>query len=425
MQKPSLLIYNANEILTLKGEAPKIKEEMKNLGIIYNSAIAIKNGKIIAIGEIKGEISKNSIKIGEEKIDLINAKKINAKKKVILPGFVDCHTHLIFSGSRENELQMKLNGRSYLDILKSGGGIYSTVKKTKNATKEHLIKEAKERAKRMLSFGTTTAEVKSGYGLNLKEEIKILEVIKELNKIQPIKLIPTFLAHAIPEEYKGREDNYTEYIANEILPIVAKRKLAEFCDVFCEKEFFNIEQSKKILKKAKNLKLTPKIHADELTDLNSAELSSELNCISTEHLLFANDKGLKKMAEKKVIAVLLPTTSFSSFLNYANARKMINLGVPIALATDLNPNCYCENMQFVISLACYKLKMTPEEAITSATINSACAINRQNKIGSLEIGKNADILILNCENYLQIPYKFGGNLVEKIVKNGKVVRTNN
>lgn len=416
MQKPSLLIQNINEIITLKGNSPKIKNEMKNLGVIYNSAIAVKNGKIIAIGELRGN------KIGEEKIDMSNAKKINAKGKIILPGFVDCHTHLVFSNGRENELEMKLNGKSYLEILKSGGGIYSTVKKTINATKKELIISAKERLNRMLSYGTTTAEVKSGYGLNLKQEIKILEVIKELNKIQKIKLIPTFLAHAIPEDYKGREDEYTNYITNEILPIVAKKKLAEFSDVFCEKGVFNIEQSEKILKKAKDLKLKTKIHADELSDLNSAELSANLNCISAEHLLFANDKGLRKMAEKKIIAVLLPATSFSSFLSYANARKMIKLGVPIALATDLNPNCYCENMQFVISLACYKLKMTPEEAITSATINAACAINKQKEIGSLEVGKNADILILNCENYLQIPYKFGGNLVERVIKNGKIVK---
>jgi imidazolonepropionase len=272
----------------------------------------------------------------------------------------------------------------------------------------------------MLKYGTTTCEAKSGYGLNLETEKKMLMVLDKLNKNHLIDIIPTFLgAHAIPEEYST--DDYVDIIINEMIPKI--KDLSVFCDVFCEKGFFSKEQSKKILNTGKKHGLTPKIHADELNDTKGGALAAEIGAISAEHLLKISDESIKKMSEHKTIGVMLPGTPFSLMMNeYAPARKMIDQGIPIALATDLNPNCWTENMQFIIQLGCLKMNMTPAESICAATYNAACAINRQESIGSLEIGKKADVLILNCENYKFIPYHFGVNHVKTVIKNGKIIK---
>ena len=400
-----ILIKNANELITLKGSnSPRKKKEMSDIGVVKNGYVAIKNGVITEVGK--------NLKIKAETV-------IDAKGKTVMPGFVDPHTHLVFSGSREFELDWKLKGMSYIDIKKKGGGITYTVDKTRKASTDRLFDEARLRLDKMLSYGTTTCEAKSGYGLNTETELKILKVNKKLDDTHPVDIVSTFLgAHAIPREYPVSD--YVKTVIDEMLPKASK--YAEFCDVFCEKGFFTYKQSKKILEEAKKYGLTPKIHADEIVDTSGATLASEVGAISAEHLLMVSDKGIKDMAKAGVIGVMLPGTPFCLMMKeYAPARKMIDSGVPIALATDLNPNCYVENMQFIIQLACFNMKMTPAEAITAATFNAACAINRQKQIGSIEKGKQADIIILDAPNHLYIPYHFGINHVETVIKKGLIL----
>jgi imidazolonepropionase len=402
MEKVDILIKNANELLTLNGSnSPRKKKEMSDIGIIKGGSVAVKDGVIVDVG-------KNLSYKAEAVID--------AKGKTVMPGFVDSHTHLVFSGSREFELDWKLKGLSYIDIKKRGGGIFYTVEKTRKASATKLFDEARSRLDRMLLYGTTTCEAKSGYGLNTETELKMLKVQKKLNDIHAVDIVSTFLgAHAIPKEYSASD--YVKILIDEMLPKVSK--YAEFCDVFCEKGFFTYVQSKKILQEAKKYGLIPKIHADEIVDTCGASLAAEVGAISAEHLLMTSDKGIKDMAKNGVIGVLLPGTPFCLMMkDYAPARKMIDSGVAIALATDLNPNCYVENMQFIIQLACFNMKMTPAEAITASTFNAACAIGRQDSVGSIEKGKQADIIILDVPNHLFIPYHFGVNHVEKVIKKG-------
>ncbi len=406
--KADLLIKNAIQLLTVKSDKPKVKGEMEDLGIINDGAIAVRNNRIFRI---------------DKKIKTDAKKTIDASGKIVMPGFVDCHTHLVFSGSRENELKMKLKGKTYLEILESGGGIHFTVNKTRKADIKELVALGLSRLDEMLLNGTTTVEAKSGYGLNPKDEIKCLKVINELNKRHAVDVVPTFLgAHAIPLEFKNNPDKYVDSIIKKMLPKTGN--LAEFCDVFCEKNVFTIEQARKILNEGKKFGLTPKIHADEIYWTGGAELASETGCISADHLLRASDKGIKKMAEKGVIGVLLPGTSFTTMEKYADARKYIDYGLPVALASDFNPNCWINNMGFIIALACYNMRMTPAEAIVASTINAAFAIGKEKEIGSLEIGKKADILILNIPNYESIPYKLGMNIVDTVIKDGKIVVEN-
>jgi len=342
---------------------------------------------------------------------------------LVTPGFVDPHTHIIFDGTRENELSMKLEGKTYIEILKTGGGILKTVRDTRQAALEKLIENGKKILDQMMAYGTTTVEAKSGYGLTTDSEIKQLKAIQILNEEHPLDVISTFLgAHAIPPEYIEKTDKYVDLIISDMIPKIAKEGLAEFCDVFCEEGIFSIKQTKKILKTAIRYGLKPQIHIDEIVDTNGALLASEIKAIQTGHLLKSNNDGLKAMAEAGVIATLLPGTPFCLMLEeYAPARKMIELGVPIALATDLNPNCWTESMQMIITLSCYHMKLSPAEALTAATINGACALQRQDEIGSLEIGKKADLIIFDVPNHEFLPYHFGVNLVSKVIKNGKIV----
>ena len=396
-----LLIKNASQLLTLAGG---IRKENYELGIIENGAVLIDNGKIVEVGtmrELKGS--------AEEEID--------ASGKVVMPGFVDPHTHLVFSGTRENELYMKLQGKRYLEILKMGGGILRTVRVTRNATKEELMKETKRRLDYMLRNGTTTAEAKSGYGLNYEDERKILEVINEMK--HPVELVPTFLgAHALPSEFK-ESGEYIEYM-KKIIPKISH--LAKFIDIFCEKGVFDCEESREYLEEGKKYGLVPKIHADEIEDIGCSKVAVDVGAISADHLVKTSDENIELMAKNGIIAVFLPPTPYMLLSKeYARARKFIEEGIPVALATDLNPNAYTESMQMVISLAITQMRMLPEEAIAASTINAAAAIDMQDKIGSLERGKQADIIILDAKNYQQIGYHFGVNLVEKVVKRGKLV----
>jgi len=408
------LIENASEVITLQGGSrrPLLGEQMKNLGIIKNGGVAVNQGKIVSVGKTR-EIKRKFE--GKETLDVIG--------KVVMPGFVDPHTHLVFAGSREDEFEMRIQGFTYMEIFERGGGILKTVRETRKTSSDELTKSCKETLDVMLEHGTTTVEVKSGYGLTTSEEIKCLEVMKRLNKEHPIDIVPTFLgAHAIPAEYKNNADEYVSLLTNEMIPAVANRKLAEFCDVFCEKGVFNLMQSKKILLSGKKHGLTPKLHADEMTKLGGAELAAEVGAISASHLLFASDDGLKAMAKQGVMAVLLPGAAFSLMAErYADARKMIQLGMPIALGTDYNPSCWIENQQLIIALACHQMKMTLGEAIAATTINAAHAINRAQVVGSLEAGKKADVVVLNVPNHKFLGYRFGTNLIDKVIKNGKLV----
>jgi len=392
METVDILIKNANELITLRGpNKPRTKKEMSDIGIINKGSIAIKDGIIVDIGKNLNYKSKTTI---------------DAKGKTVMPGFVDPHTHLVFAGSREFELDWKLKGLSYMDILKKGGGIVYTVNETRKATNNDLLKQSRARLDSMLSYGTTTCEGKSGYGLNTETELRILKTQKKLNETHPVDIVATFLgAHAIPKEYKTEE--YVKIVINEMLPKV--KEIAQYCDVFCEKGVFTPSQSKKILEAGKSHGLIPKLHADEIVDTGGAALAAEVGAISADHLLMSNNKGLNEMAKKETIGVMLPGTPFSlTMKEYANARKMIGLGIPIALATDLNPNCWIENMQFIIQLACLNMKMTPAEAVNDT-------------IGSLEKGKQADIIILDCPNHMFLPYHYGINLVETVIKKGIII----
>lgn len=408
MRSIDLLIKNAEELITLQGtNHARKKEEMNELGIIKQGMLAIDDGKIVDVGS---DLNYDAKKI------------IDASGKIVIPGFVDPHTHLVFGGTREFELNWKLHGLTYMDIKRKGGGIDYTVTHTRDASFNSLYQQGNKRLDTMLSYGTTTCEAKSGYGLNFESEKRILDVQNKLNKDHKVDIISTFLgAHSIPKEMN--DEDYVDLVINEMIPMAKTH--AEFCDVFCEQGFFTIDQSRRILEAGKKAGLVPKIHADELIDTNGGLLAAEIGAISAEHLLKTNEESMRKMAEKNVIGVMLPGTPFSLMMNeYAPARKMIDKGVPIALATDLNPNCYVENMQFMMQLGCFNMKLTPAEALTASTFNAACAIDQQEWIGSLDVGKQADVLLLDVSNYQMIPYHFGINHVSTVIKKGEIVRSN-
>lgn len=416
--KVDLLIKNAQQLVTSIGAShrPKIKEELAEILVIENGALAVIGDTILCVGTTEDVLSQ--IELTPE------TRVIDAQGKVVLPGLVDAHTHVVFGGSRENELDLKLKGVPYLDILAQGGGIHSTVRATRAAGKEQLVQIGLKYLDQMLSQGTTTAEAKSGYGLTRSDEIKTLEAIKEVNNRHVVDLVPTFLGpHAVPPEYKDNPEGFVDLVIEEMIPEVVEGKLAEFCDVFCEKGVFSAEQSRKILTAARDKGLKLKIHADEIAPVGGSQLAAELGAASADHLLVVPDESIEKMAQAQVMAVLLPATTF--YLkeeHYAPARKMIEAGVPVAVATDFNPgSCPNNNLQLVMTIACLYLRMTPAEVINAVTINAAHAIGRGSSVGSLEVGKKADIAIFDAPTYQYLPYRFGSNLVDMVIKNGMVV----
>lgn len=405
METVDLLVTNASELLTLQGpNAPRVQEQMRKLSIIKKGSVAVKHERIIAVGRTLRYKAK---------------KTIDATGKLVMPGFVDPHTHAVFAGSREFELDLKLAGISYMEILKRGGGIFYTVEQTRKASFGSLMSQTTTRLNSMLSYGTTTCEMKTGYGLDVQTELKLLKVHQKLEEKHPMDIVSTFLgAHAVPRDQKS--DQYVRTIIDEMLPKV--KGFAEFCDVFCERGVFTVPQAKQILEAGKQHGLLPKLHADEIVNTGGAQCAADVGAISADHLLMSSDSGLRAMAQKNIIGVLLPGTPFSLMQQrYAPARRIIDLGVPVALATDLNPNCWTESMQGIIQLACLNMRMTPSEAITAATMNAACAIGREKTVGSLEPGKQADLLILDCPNHLFLPYHFGINLVETVIKKGRLL----
>ncbi len=398
-----------------KYKRAKVSREMSELDIIEDGAFTVKDGYIVDVGTTDELLSKYEETGFKEVVDVGG--------RAVLPGFVDPHTHAVFIGSREDEFQMRLEGKSYIEILQAGGGILRSVDAVRNASEEELFDALKKRVNIFLEWGTTTVEIKSGYGLSVKDELKQLEVANRCGKECEVDVVPTFLgAHAVPREYRGKNEEYIKLIIDEMLPEVSRKKLAVFCDVFCERGVFSIEESRLILNRAKELGFLLKLHADEIEAFGGAELAAEVGAISADHLLRISDAGIGQMAEKGVIAVLLPGTAFSLRSNYAPARKMIGAGVPVAIATDCNPgSSYTESMQMVITLSCLCMGLTPQEAITAATLNAAYAIGMGDKVGSIDAGKQADFVVLEEKSYLFIPYHYGVNAVMSTYKKGRRV----
>lgn len=413
-ERVDLLILNANELITLTdgSRRPRVGEQMRNLGMARKGGVAIKDGRIVAVGktsEIRASFKAENI--------------VNASGKTVAPGFVDPHTHVVFAGSREDEFQMRVEGASYMEILDAGGGILKTVRKTRKAGADKLVENGLQTLDVMLEHGTTTVEAKSGYGLTTKDEIKILKAMKRLNWLHAVDVVPTFLgAHAVPPEYRNAPGEYVNLVIEEMIPRVAERGLARFCDVFCEASVFNLEQTRRILVAGKDYGLKPKVHADEMSSFGGAELSADVEAVSADHLLFSSAQGVKALASKGVIAVLLPAAAFSLMIGrYADARRMIDEGVPVALGTDFNPSCWVENQQLVMAFACHFMKLTPAEALTAVTINAAHAIGRAGEVGSMEVGKRADVVVLDVPSHKFLGYRFGVNVVDKVIKSGMIV----
>ncbi len=410
-----LIIKNAEELLTV---SPSFKDE-SGLGMIRNGAATIKEGRISWIGKT-GELPKEFVLSKD-------GREIDATGKVVMPGLIDSHTHLIFAGSRENEFEQRIQGFSYLEIAERGGGILSTVEATRKASFDQLFSLGKKRLERMLSKGVTTIEAKSGYGLSLEDEMKILKVMKALQESHPIEIVPTFLgAHTIPREFRNDRKKYVDLLIEEMIPRVVQERLAQFCDVFCEEKAFTFEESKKVLETGKRYGLKAKIHADQLSPGGGAELAAEVNAFSADHLEHVSQTGIERMAEKGVTAVLLPGASFFlSMKKLPPAREMIQKGVCVSLATDLNPgSSMTESLPLMMTMGCTMLRMIPKEVIQATTIHAAKSMGREKEIGSLEAGKQADILLLDIPNYRYLPYHFGVDHVEWVIKNGKIVYKN-
>ncbi|MBI1747725.1 MAG: imidazolonepropionase [Acidobacteria bacterium] len=411
-----LLIKHARQLITLAGpKGPRAGSAMDDVSIIQDGAVLIEGDTIRAVGptfEVENLGGVTRIIDGREKPFLV------------LPGFVDSHSHPIFAATREDEYDLRTRGATYLEIAHAGGGIRSSVRKVRAASKPQLVTNALPYAQQFLTFGTTTLEAKSGYGLTLADEIKMLEAIQELGHRLPLTLVPTFLgAHDVPDEYRDRRAAYVDLLVNEMLPEVARRKLAVFCDVFCDVGFFSVDEARQILLAAQAQGFRLKIHAEELGPSGGADLAAEVGAVSADHLEFLSDAGIANLRRAGVIATLLPGTAFNLGLKqYPPARRLIDGGVPVALATDFNPGtCFSPNLQLIITMACAQMKMTPAEAITAATINGACALGLGDTIGSLEVGKTADLILLNLTDYRQLPYYFGVNHCAQVIKHGKVL----
>ncbi len=385
---------------------------MRDLAVIENGAVLIRDDTIAWAGPTT---------------DLPplppDTQEIDATGKTVLPGLVDSHTHLIFAGTREDEFELRLQGVSYQDIATRGGGINATVRRVREASREQLKELARRRLDRMLAFGITTVEVKSGYGLSPADEIKCLEVIAELNRENPCDLVPTFLgAHEVPAEYRQDREAYLRLVIEQMLPEVAGRGLAEFCDVFCEQGVFSVAESERLLHAAAGHGLKRKIHADEFTPLGGAELAARVGATSADHLLHVTDAGIEALAAAGTVATLLPGTAFFLGLPYGPARRLIDRGLPVALASDCNPgSCMTENLPLIGSVACTQMKMLPAEVITALTLNAAAALGRSDRIGSIEAGKQADLLVCDVPNYKLLLYHFGVNHVGTVIKSGQVV----
>ncbi len=392
---------------------------MSDLHVIEDGAVVIKEGRIAAVGKTDAVMKDLEAK----HVDVSGFDRLDAAGKAVLPGFVDSHTHLVFGGYRAEEYAWRLRGDSYMEIMQRGGGILKTVKATRAVGKEELIETGLKRLDAMLAFGVTTVEGKSGYGLDHDAEIKQLEVLEHLNQVHYVDVVPTFLgAHAVLPEYKGKEEAFIDFLLEEVMPEVADRQLAEFCDVFCEKNVFSVNQSRRLLTAAKGMGFKLKLHADEIVALGGTDLAVELGAVSADHLLQASDEAVRSMARSDTVATLLPGTAFSLREPYARARFMIDSGCAVALATDFNPgSCFTESVALIVALATLYMGVSTEEAVTALTINGAAALNRADRIGSIDVGKDGDLVILEFPSYHFIPYHIGVSTVEKVIKKGNLV----
>ena len=421
----NLIIFNAR-IVTPTGFSARKGEEMSQLQIIENGTVEVTKGIITYVGENRGEDRDGYYQ---------HYWHYNARGHCLLPGFVDSHTHFVFGGERSEEFSWRLKGESYMSIMERGGGIASTVKATRKMNFLKLRSTAETFLKKMSTMGVTTVEGKSGYGLDRETELLQLKIMRSLNNDEHkrVDIVSTFLgAHALPEEYKGkseeykeRGDDYIDFLIREMLPVVRENELAECCDVFCEQGVFSIEQSRRLLQAAKDQGFLLKLHADEIVSLGGAELAAELGALSADHLLHASDAGIRAMADTGVVATLLPLTAFALKEPYARGREMIDAGCAVALATDLNPgSCFSGSIPLTIALACIYMKLSVEETITALTLNGAAALQRADRIGSIEVGKQGDFVVLNSANYHILPYYIGMNSVIMTIKGGMLYPAN-
>ncbi len=412
-----LVVAEAAELATLEPstpaeDAPRTGAAMGDLGLLSPGSVAVHRGEIVAVGtpkEIDGRYRGRRV--------------IDARGRLVTPGLVDPHTHPIFAAYRDHEFEMRVKGIPYQEIARQGGGIMSSARSLRKATPVRITEFVAPHLSRMLESGTTTIDAKSGYGLSLDTELRSLRVIKRLNQIQSVELVPTFLgAHAIPEEFKGRRAAYVRMVIEEMIPQVARSRMAEYCDVFCDEGAFTPHETERILKAGALVGLRPKLHADEFADTGGAELAARVGAVSADHLLRVSDAGIRALARAGVIGVLLPGTALTLGVpSYAPARALIAAGVPVALATDFNPgSCFTESMQIVIALACMQMRMTPAEALVAATVNAAHAIGRAHRVGSLRPGKQADLVVWDAPGYRHLAYHFGVNLARSVVKRGRV-----
>ena len=417
-KKATLLIKNIGQLLTMAGPVPRVGNDMNDLGLIENGGIAVAGDEILAVGE--------SDKVEGHAPLAEGCTVIDANGMVVTPGFIDPHTHPVFSMTREKEFEMRIQGKSYMEIAQSGGGIRASVRDLRTTPTDVLIGKTKARLDRFLEHGITTIEAKSGYGLSTESEIKQLRIIKDLNQLHPIEMVPTFLgAHEVPDEYRDRREEYINLLIDEMIPAVTDEGLAEFSDIFCEEGVYDIEESRRIQQAAADAGLKLKFHADELKSTGGAELAASMKARSADHLVYISEAGIKALAQSGTAAVLLPGTTFSlGGRQYAPARKMIEKGVAVALSTDCNPgSSYSESLSIIVSLAALQMKMTAAEAISAVTVNAAYAIGREERIGQLRENYQADITMWNMSDYRELPYHYGVNLTERVIKKGKPVVT--
>jgi len=416
MQVADLFIQNAKQLICFDRDENEKKHPFWQMSIIQNGCLAVSGSKILAVGNKSDILQK--IKVNSK------TKIINAQDKVVTPGLIDPHTHPVFFLTREKEFEMRIQGKSYEEIAAAGGGIRSSVCAVRNASKDELKQKVRLRLCRFLELGTTTIEAKSGYGLSFEDEMKSLEVISELNDEQPLEMIPTFLgAHEIPDEYRENRQKYIELLIQEMIPYVSENRLAKFCDIFCEQGVYSINESRKILEAAKDAGLELKIHADQLHLTGATQLAVEMGAVSADHLEQLDDEGIEKIANSDTTAGLLPgSVFFLGYHHYPPGRKLVDAGATVCLATDFNPgSSMTQSMPLMMTLACLFMKLTPAEALTASTIIAAKSINCDHYLGNLREGNQADVVIWDADDYRQIPYYYGGNLVSTVIKKGELV----